>query len=507
MKLNYNSKVLTFNASNLLEKMEIGECLASERMDKGVSWHYMITSNENIRDMRFYQAFQNWGIEVEEKQIDRISSVVSAKHKRYKWDIAPIETVMMSPKYYQKLKSIEDNFSGILRDGTSFFPFQKTSAAVFNAKRRLLLAFEMGLGKTRTTLLAFLSDKSNKKCIIVTMSRNINDWVREIKNMGYENEYIILRNPRDLHSDKRIHLVSYEKWATDRIKFKRKHIAECPHCNLNVYQGRQRHKVAGYCGVVKKRFNPLSNERYSEEDMPEYCPCCNRKWEGRHECVSCGFSVIESRKKPLYMYYHNGYECAAIDEAHYIKNGKSKRAQSILKITAPKRIALSGTPAENGADDLFWIIGWLTGFTSRFEDPTTKLPFRGYGKVGEEHFRQYYSGGGKRRVLDIDSVQPRASHHEKLWALLDSLMIRKKQDDPDVNKYTKVPEPIHHREHLKLHDAERELYDQLLMEFKLWYENELQKKKDAEERDEKYRISTIEICTWMECALFPDNLL
>jgi SNF2 family DNA or RNA helicase len=46
--------------------------------------------------------------------------------------------------------------------------------------------------------------------------------------------------------------------------------------------------------------------------------------------------------------------------------------------------------------------------------------------------------------------------------------------------------------------AERELYDKLVEQFRKWYEEELDKKAKAEMRGEKYKINTIEICTWMD---------
>ncbi|WP_047153369.1 SNF2-related protein [Aneurinibacillus tyrosinisolvens] len=513
MKITYNSHKIVFSGEDLLEQSLLSECLEASKIDtkKGLSLHQYIKGEKTFKQEVAFTALSDWGLEPS-TGVEKVNEMLMAFQRRYRIDVRSVEEVMTTPEYAKALERIEDMFGQPFVDGSSMFPFQKEAGAVFQVKKRMLLAFEMGLGKTRTSLVAMLSDPTCKKIIIVTMSRNVNDWLREVELLGYKDDCIVLEKPGDLQSDKKIHLVSYEKWAADRITFKHKVLETCPCCGMKLRLDPNGHRIKGYCSHTKRKYSPIVNERWTEEDMPEHCPDCNHPWKGTYQCqnvarkrvgghfinVKCNYSVIEKRKKPLSHYYHHGYTHSLIDEAHYIKNLQSKRAQSILRITAPKRLALSGTPAENGADDLFSILAWLTGCTSRFEDPLENGPFQMYGRKGIEHFREHYSGGKKRRVLDIDSVEPRASNLQGLWAILDSLMIRKKQADREVAKYLQVPKPEHHRVHLPLHAAERELYDNLLEAFKEWYEFELIRKQEAEDRGDSYRISTIEICTWMD---------
>ncbi|WP_327195617.1 DEAD/DEAH box helicase [Paenibacillus alginolyticus] len=205
------------------------------------------------------------------------------------------------------------------------------------------------------------------------------------------------------------------------------------------------------------------------------------------------------------------------DASYYIKNGDTRRALAVRRVKTRTKVALSGTPAENGTEDLFWLIGWLTGFSSRYDDPVSDMsgkprPFQGFGKAGYDHFRDYYGGGKKRAVLDIDSVQARVSNHEKLWEVLDSIMYRKKKLDADVQAHISVPKPEHHRYHVEMFSAEQEMYEKTVKAFSDWYELELMKKEAAEARGDVYRINTIEICSWMRklqqaasCPwIFPD---
>ncbi len=55
--------------------------------------------------------------------------------------------------------------------------------------------------------------------------------------------------------------------------------------------------------------------------------------------------------------------CVILDEAHNIKNGRTQRGKGVYAVvaTAPRRIALTGTPMENRPSDLWHLLTMLTG--------------------------------------------------------------------------------------------------------------------------------------------------
>src|SRR5699024_6527914 len=71
------------------------------------------------------------------------------------------------------------------------------------------------------------------------------------------------------------------------------------------------------------------------------------------------------------------FHTMTIDEAHSIKNYRTKIAQSVRLITAPKRFALSGTPVENSMDEMWAVFqAVMPGFlfdqkTFRNQEPET----------------------------------------------------------------------------------------------------------------------------------------
>lgn len=333
------------------------------------------------------------------------------------------------------------------------------------------------------------------------MSRNLNDWMGELENLGFGDDYILLNHPNDLHSDKRIHLVSYEKWsnAGGRTIYRNKERYRHLDC-MTPYRS-EFFRKKGLCRCCKSTSLEIK-ERWSDKDKPTLCPSCDTEWTKGANTCKCSYSIVQSSRHSLSDFYHNGYDACIIDEAHLIKNGESTRSQAVRKVRTPVKVALSGTPAENGTEDLYFILGWLTGFSSRYEDPMlanqgVASPFAGYGKAGLKRFTEYYGGGSKRAVLDIDSIKERVSNHTKLWAVLDTLMIRRKKTDEVVKQDAYVPEPTHHRYHIKMQEAEANLYTGILGDFSEWYRLEKAKKEAAMYRGETYRINTILICAWL----------
>lgn len=515
-KMFYTNKGIDFKTHSLRDELTKNECLSCSnnhelrfsftvtnrngdekthyRTTNPLSWHHQVKyANKELVSNPAVSALHEWGFNIDSESIGNVQNVLNAKLKKFQWNSKSLEDVKGSERYKRALGLVESQYGGILSDGKQLAPYQKEGAALMIANQRLFLCFDMGLGKTLTSLVGATANPDNDKILIISMSRNLNDWIREIKVLGLEEEYIQLKNPADLHSRKRIHIVSYEKWSQGRIVFAPIKHESCPTCTsvLNFNKSMQ------YCHVCKEKAVPHS-ECYSADSLPVKCPCCHNEWKNKAFFCKCGFTVIKERKKPLSAYFHRGYDAAIVDEGHYLKNGDSQRSKSVVRrVKTKRRTILTGTPAENGSSDLFWQLVWLTGCGSHFEDPLFREPFQGHGKVGEEHFGVYYGGGHAKTLLETDSIQSRVSHQEELWNLLDTLMLRKTKQDKDVNSYIKVPKPKHIRRHLDMIKADKDLYDNILNQFKEWYIQELAKRDAAEFRGEKYKINAIQVCSWL----------
>ncbi|MHA0857097.1 DEAD/DEAH box helicase [Paenibacillus sp. CMAA1364] len=132
------------------------------------------------------------------------------------------------------------------------------------------------------------------------------------------------------------------------------------------------------------------------------------------------------------------WDAIVLDEAQYIKNYRTKQAQSVMKLSATHRIAMTGTPVENRVLELWSIFQFLNP-----------------GYLGtSSSFRQRYTG-------DVD---PKQLH--ELHKLVSPFMLRRLKSDPDIAK--DLPEKIELKSYCTLTDVQGAMYqavvDQMLMQ-------------------------------------------
>ena len=76
------------------------------------------------------------------------------------------------------------------------------------------------------------------------------------------------------------------------------------------------------------------------------------------------YEAFDEKMAKLYdLFWEYGFEAMVADEAHYIKNPESKRARRLVKLsdTVKNKYALTGTPILNTAMDVFMIFRFLDG--------------------------------------------------------------------------------------------------------------------------------------------------
>ncbi|MER7763699.1 DEAD/DEAH box helicase, partial [Streptomyces sp. NPDC097619] len=97
----------------------------------------------------------------------------------------------------------------------------------------------------------------------------------------------------------------------------------------------------------------------------------------------------------------------AADEAQHMKNPRSGTARALRTVGARARVALTGTPVENGLTDLWAVLDWA--------NPGL------LGRLGT--FRTRYAGVS-------DGTDPRAA--ERLSALVRPFLLRRRKSDPGI---------------------------------------------------------------------------
>ena len=113
--------------------------------------------------------------------------------------------------------------------------------------------------------------------------------------------------------------------------------------------------------------------------------------EVTHTKEENGYMEIYSTGDLSYIKKHKDIEAVILDEAHRIKNHKSKQAEAMFSLDyIPIRLALTGTPAPGKQHEVFSILHWLY----------PEL-FSGYWRFIDYYFQQYeeYNANGKYKVI------------------------------------------------------------------------------------------------------------
>lgn len=133
-----------------------------------------------------------------------------------------------------------------------------------------------------------------------------------------------------------------------------------------------------------------------------------------------------------------GWDAIILDEAHAIKNYKSKRTIAAKKFKAPVQIALTGTPvlgkATKATRELFSILSWL--YPERF---------RSYWRFIDHYY--IYEDGEVRGIKNMNEFR----------AMLAPIMLRRLKKDVLPELPGKTPYPIA----VELYPAERRILKQL----------------------------------------------
>jgi SNF2 family DNA or RNA helicase len=98
---------------------------------------------------------------------------------------------------------------------------------------------------------------------------------------------------------------------------------------------------------------------------------------GQNDVVITSFTLI---RKDLSLFESVNWQRVVLDEAQNIKNPKAAQTKAILKLSAPHRLAMTGTPVENRLLDLWSIFNFLNPgylgkeaqFRKQFETPIQK---------------------------------------------------------------------------------------------------------------------------------------
>lgn len=136
-----------------------------------------------------------------------------------------------------------------------------------------------------------------------------------------------------------------------------------------------------------------------------------------------------------------GFDIVVFDEAHYIKNSRSKRTKACHRLRARRFIPMTGTPLMNKVDDLWSLLHVVA--PRRFPNYWA--------------FRNQYCVMGGYKNKQVVGVKNKNDLLDKL----SKVMIRREKEDvlKDLPSKTRVPL------YVDLHPEQKKLYDEVLSEW------------------------------------------
>jgi len=155
-----------------------------------------------------------------------------------------------------------------------------------------------------------------------------------------------------------------------------------------------------------------------------------------HATLASGCEIFQNEVIGKSKLHQLKWHRVLLDEAHYIKNRRTKASAAAVGLNARYRWALTGTPVQNVLGDLHTLI--------------TFLRFNPWADV--KYWREYMAGPIARN--------PTAGFL-KLRELLKKLLLRREKSDPELQAMLQLPEKIRKDVQCEFTENERKFYDEL----------------------------------------------
>lgn len=296
----------------------------------------------------------------------------------------------------------------------TLYDFQRAAVDFMADHPRILLADDLGLGKTLQAISAqaeFLirnSDVEVDKPRLVVCPKTIQGvWGREIKKwLGKEEPYVI------------VDATTPAKRETQLLE-----------------------------GIKNNAFVIVNWEQIRANTRIE-----ERLVNHRDGSTSMQEETIVELKQPLFE--TTDWLAAIADEAHRAKNRKAAQTIGLWRIDAHIKMALSGTPLMNSPDELWAILRWL--FPEQYGRSSKNHPRTAYWAFHDQYTDSYEGYGGSKVVVGVKN--PDALRFELKDRLIRRTKGQKLNLPPKVRTYIPV----------KLNKGQRKAYEEA--ERKFWLE-------------------------------------
>lgn len=413
-------------------------------------------------------------------------------------------------------RECEDLGIPVAKKGLQLKKFQREDIARILVKRGGLLAWEQGLGKTLAALIfteACVRLGCQDAALFVVPQDLVPQWLREAKRFFDRDLEIIAPDSTEIDNPDFGKVKRARRKKT--VKIPMQAIAHRVHRHVksggtgwfityyealstigtqrkNFKNGRQLLPVQVIKTVqVSGKFVPGKyvtgpdggwkyEDGYQKPDTTkeltsvEICPKCHADtrsgWDGKN-CVAidrqtgktCGYSHVATLLKPAASILSTTFKkgVVIVDELTMIKSKTSKRSLAIQGIRARHRLGMTGTPIKNYVHQLFYLLWWTLGNSSK------RFPYAhegGYLKFAKDFSVWEWdvtSGvkAGSRASADVTNLS-------MLWKLLASSIIRRRMEETGET----IVNTRYHEHYVPLGVAQRKQMQKWLQNFWRFFE-------------------------------------
>jgi predicted RNA-binding Zn-ribbon protein involved in translation (DUF1610 family) len=352
-------------------------------------------------------------------------------------------------------------------DPTKLHPFVFEDLAHDLPKHRMLLAYNMGLSKTASSIAA-AAVRGTKHTLFVVPNKLMIEWEKEFARLGFGDQFQIITSLAQI----------------DRY--------DCPKCGIPVGNYRKVLDVNGKLADVKRecptcgsrlvwadnlrRFNLISMRMLwafpqdsPHHDRPQKKAAVKDKW---------GYTQTPARSTLKYSfawYLRRRTEAVTVDEAYSIGNPDALQTRAINLLKPRRRTLLTGTPIRGYPDNILALLNWCLGTgTDLFPD------FDYTQENSRRNFLDLFGTTIQKRRDDgttYDKLIPKIKNPERFQAMLAPVMRRRVNLEPTVAKAIRMPEFVIHPVQIDPDSNLREMYEYCVADFVKWYEERIEEAK------------------------------
>jgi SNF2 family DNA or RNA helicase len=335
-------------------------------------------------------------------------------------------------------------------------------------KSRLLLAYNMGLGKTRAAIAAAAA-RGTKHTLFVIPTKLIGEWEREFAALGLTDEMQVITQLSQVDGY-RCPAGCGEVTGFVRVRDAAGEIRDversCEACGTRAVRV---DRLARFNLIAMRTLwtIPSDSPHAGRAKKPEIRVTEPHPWKD-NETVERVVARERNRMKRTFAYQlRRRCEFVVIDEAYGLSNPDSLQTRAVFMLRPRHKWLLTGTPVRGYPENILALLNWTLGTGSdRFPD---------YDSNRENSRARFLRNFGTRiaRVRDngtqYEKWVPKISNPERFQAMLAPVMRRRVNLEPEVARAIKMPAFSIMPEQVEPDPLLRGLYEGAVGDFVSWW--------------------------------------